>query len=91
MHYIDQVTKREEWLTGRLAHCRTREGGNVKERGWTFLEDALPPEGVVVETRSEHGNVQCLVRESNLWFVPDHSMYVYYVPIAWRPKESNGN
>lgn len=51
---------------------------------WVRTADALPPEGVVVDTKDSGGNVQQLVRESGLWFFPDRSMYVYYVPQCWR-------
>lgn len=61
--------------------------GIMKENsmfGWIFCEDELPEEGVLVETRSPNGLVQSLKRDGNLWFVPDGSMYVYYIPITWR-------
>jgi hypothetical protein len=51
---------------------------------WILTTDALPPEGVEVETRDSGGNVQTLVLSSGLWFFPDRSMYVYYVPQSWR-------
>lgn len=51
---------------------------------WTRTVDALPPEGVEVETMNSAGDVSTLVLSSGLWFFPDRSMYVYYVPQAWR-------
>jgi 3-methyladenine DNA glycosylase Mpg len=58
---------------------------------WTDVTHALPNEGVVVETKidDEHGcrNVQALKRRGYLWFLPDGSVYVYYIPTHWRPKE----
>lgn len=50
-------------------------------------EDKLPENGVVVETIGPGGCVQDLKREGGLWWVPDGSMYVYYVPVMWRDKE----
>lgn len=43
-----------------------------KEEVWTKIDDE----------RGER-NVQTLVREGNLWFYPDKSMYVYYTPTHW--------
>jgi len=49
------------------------------------------PQGVVVETKIEDEdgvrNETDLVLKGNLWFFPDGSMYVYYTPTHWRPKE----
>ena len=45
---------------------------------------ALPPDGVEVETVDSGGHHQTLVYSKGLWWFPDRSMYVYYVPQAWR-------
>ena len=56
---------------------------------WIKTNDELPPEGVEVETKIDDGikdsprNLQKLVRKGRLWFFPDMSMYVYYVPSHW--------
>lgn len=55
---------------------------------WKQTEKEVPPENVVVETISANGQQQDLVRRGTLWFFPDMSMYVYYVPKFW--KEKNG-
>lgn len=56
----------------------------VTQWPWKQTADELPPEHVVVEVlNGEH--VCELVRQGNLWFFPDFSMYVYYVPRCWRP------
>lgn len=56
-------------------------------RDWRPTDTA--PEGVVVMTKIHDNagerNVQPLKRVGNLWFFPDGSMYVYYVPTHWRP------
>jgi hypothetical protein len=59
---------------------------------WHSTREALPPEGVTVETMikdvwGEH-NVAPLKRNGRLWFMPDGSMYVYYSPTHWRETRS---
>lgn len=55
---------------------------------WTACSVMLPEENQVVETKIDdyHGprNEAKLVRQGNLWFFPDLSMYVYYTPTHWR-------
>lgn len=65
---------------------------NSKEaamRDWTPTERELPPDGVVVQTMDSGGHVQDLRRKGNLFWFPDGSMYVYYVPKFWKPKDSH--
>lgn len=54
--------------------------------GWQPISTA--PDRTVVETKidDEKGvrNEQTLKRIGNLWFYPDGSMYVYYMPTHWR-------
>ena len=52
--------------------------------GWKYTADELPPERVLLETTNSQGDIGKLVRLGNLFFVPDMSMYVYYVPKMWR-------
>jgi hypothetical protein len=51
---------------------------------WVRTEEKLPPENLPVETMSESGQHQILVRKNNLWFFEDGSMYVYYTPVSWK-------
>ena len=51
---------------------------------WIETSDFRPDEGVTVEAMDSGGHVQTLVYKSGLWFFPDMSMYVYYVPQRWR-------
>ena len=55
---------------------------------WTPIDTqdraTLPPDGVVVDTMDSGGHVQPLVRRGNLFWFPDMSMYVYYVPKFWQ-------
>lgn len=62
----------------------TRSALSAQHSDWTPTERALPPDGQEVLTMGEHGTVQTLVRDGNLWFFPDRSMYVYYTPKFWR-------
>ncbi len=57
---------------------------NAESANWTPTADALPPEGRVVLTMDSGGRVQQLKRRGSLWFVPDGSLYVYYVPAFWQ-------
>jgi hypothetical protein len=56
---------------------------------WIRTNAELPPDGVTVETKIDDRrgvrNEQTLKRLGRLWFFPDGSMYVYYVPTHWRP------
>ena len=49
--------------------------------------DYLAPAGEVVWTKIDDDkgerNIAQLRRSGNLWFFPDGSMYVYYVPTHW--------
>jgi hypothetical protein len=62
-----------------------------KTKTWISIKDELPPNGQIVHTRIDDGkgirNKAELVRDNNLWFFPDYSMYVYYTPTHWKPKE----
>ena len=51
---------------------------------WISTQTKLPEENKEVETKIDDSNgtrnQQTLVRQGYLWFYPDLSMYVYYVP-----------
>jgi len=57
-------------------------------KDWKYCEQALPTEGVVVNTKIDDQkgcrNEQLLYRQGRLWFVPNGSMYVYYEPTHWK-------
>jgi len=59
---------------------------------WKPIETA--PDGIEVLTKIHDAdgcrNVQTLKRNGRLWFVPDGSMYVYYVPTHWMPMSGGG-
>jgi len=58
-------------------------------QNWTPTERELPPDGEVVETMDSGGNEQDLRRQGNLFWFPDGSMYVYYVPKFWKLKANH--
>ncbi len=55
------------------------------------ISDQLPPNNVVVMTKIDDGknirNEQKLIRQDNLYWHADKSMYVYYTPTHWKPIE----
>lgn len=55
---------------------------------WKKTIKELPEEHVIVETKISDAKGERrhakLMRDGNLWFLPDGSMYVYYVPTHWR-------
>jgi hypothetical protein len=61
---------------------------------WIRVDSRLPDDGVVVDTKvdDEHGvrNETKRVRLGGLWWLPDGSMYVYYLPTHWRPVDGRG-
>ena len=57
----------------------------IGEEEWRpVTKDCLPPEGELVTVLTPGGDVRMLVRDNNLWFLPDMSMYVYFRPVAWK-------
>lgn len=62
--------------------------GERAQQAWVCTACDLPPDGAVVQTKIDDGNgcrnEQDLKRQGRLWFFPDGSMYVYYVPTHWR-------
>lgn len=56
---------------------------------WTPTERELPPDGVVVDAMDSAGHVQPLRRRGNLFWFPDGSMYVYFVPKFWKRRANS--
>lgn len=46
-----------------------------------------PPAGVLLDVITESGDERQLIWDSNLWWLPDKSMYVYFTPRLWRVSE----
>ena len=75
--------------------CRTTIAKQRREKSkevWNLTAERLPDENVVVYTKihdSAYGvrKEQPLKRRGRLWFFPNDSMYVYYVPTHWRYAE----
>ena len=61
---------------------------NLPTEDWISVKVQRPPMGIVVDTKLDDAsgsrNEQRLKLVSNLWFVPDGSMYVYYEPTHWK-------
>lgn len=57
---------------------------------WIKCSDKLPPPYVVVDTKIVENGISRMEQalklgeSSNLWFVPDGSVCVYYCPTHWR-------
>jgi hypothetical protein len=60
----------------------------ANEIPWIACKDIMPPDNCVVMTKIDDvrgkRNEQRLKYHSNLWWVPDGSMYVFYTPTHWR-------
>lgn len=58
---------------------------------WMDIDTA--PDDAEVMTKIDDAcgcrNEQPLVRQGNLWFYPDMSVYVYYRPTHWRPLDES--
>lgn len=51
--------------------------------GWHDTATERPENGQMVEVPN-NGGIQLRYRDG-LWWLPDGSMYVYFVPAYWRP------
>lgn len=58
----------------------------MSERNWTRTEESRPPDGAEVEAMDGSGRVTNLTFYRGMWWLPDRSMYVYYVPQFWKPR-----
>lgn len=54
---------------------------------WTQIEFLPAPENTILNFKidDEHGcrNECKLIRKGNLYWLPDNSMYVYFIPTHW--------
>lgn len=54
---------------------------------WKSIKEENPPENKVLKTKVDDEkdvrNEQDLIKDGNLWFMPDYKMYVYYTPTHW--------
>lgn len=55
---------------------------------WTATKDLLPESGSTVLALTTSGDLHILIYDSNLWWTPDHAMYVYFVPEFWKVIET---
>ena len=62
---------------------------------WEAIPETQPAQGVAVLTKIDGAggprNEQVLVRDENLWFLPDMSMsmYVYYTPTHFKEQSND--
>jgi len=54
---------------------------------WYNVNDEEPFEGSLVEVVTPGDNVKDLKYSGGLWWLPDMSIYVYFVPVKWRYKD----
>ena len=52
---------------------------------WTPIDERMPPEGLVVDVVTPHGQRLRLKWQGRLWRFPDQSHYLFYTPLYWRP------
>lgn len=59
---------------------------------WIKCSEHLPAPGIVVDTKIDDANgvrneqqLKLQTPNGRLWFFPDGSMYVYYIPTHWKP------
>ena len=55
---------------------------------WYRPDQLPPPEGVVVLAMDSSGHVQELKKRKGLWWFKYDSMYVYFTPTFWTPKQN---
>lgn len=55
----------------------------MAETVWHNARELKPSEGELVNVITEGGDHRQLVWKSNLWFLPDLSMYVYFEVSSW--------
>ena len=51
---------------------------------WNRTDTTLPPENEILRVITESGDERELLFYNGLWFLPDKSMYVYFVPVYWK-------
>lgn len=56
---------------------------------WTPIRHGVPEDGAEVEVISPSGDQRRLVYDRGLWWLPDRSMYVYFIPAYWRLSEGS--
>lgn len=55
-------------------------------KNWQTINGAPEDKVIWTKIQDDYGftqNIQQLIKQGNLWFVPDKSMYVYYTPTHW--------
>jgi len=59
----------------------------MKQNNWVKVSDRLPPQNKIVRTKiDEEGRVRNesrLMLKGTIWWTPDESVYVYFIPTHW--------
>ena len=84
MYAVGRRSPRDGQTSGGVTDWLGVDVESVYGEDWTPTVKVLPPNGMVVEAMDSGGHVQKLIREGNLWWFRDRSMYVYFVPQMWR-------
>ena len=70
-----------------------KQGEAMTTDNWEAITETRPAQGVAVLTKIDGAggprNEQVLVRNENLWFFPDMSMYVYYTPTHFKEQPND--
>lgn len=53
---------------------------------WHATALELPESGTLCRVITEGLDERDLIYRDGLWWIPDNSMYVYFVPMYWRVK-----
>lgn len=59
----------------------------MSEQEWFSPKDRLPNSGQKVTWMDSTGRPTDGVYYRRLWFLDDMSMYIYYEPTSWKPRE----
>lgn len=76
----------EYWIEEKDMELASKLSKSYENTVWERIS-TTPPEGVALLTKisDEFGerNLQTLIKQGNLWWTTDKSMYVYYQPTHW--------
>lgn len=57
---------------------------------WTLTTQQLPPDGEVVETKVDYGDIVDLVRNGDKWYHPVLNLPTNFTPTHWRRNDYTG-
>lgn len=59
----------------------------IDDTSWKKVDQELPPEDVIVQTKIGDVDGQLLCMHKGHWIIPETEMYIYYTPTHWRYSE----